>query len=100
MQSTALVKYPHTELPPLETDQSRLVLAAGGLYRERSSSMFVTSTRLQQRNLPVLVEVGREIPDRRREIVAEPREIRLRTVPRRRHDHAARRGEPLQKCAA
>ena len=53
--------------------------------------------RFQQRHLPVLVEVGRDIGDGPRQIVAEAGEVRLAARFGRRHDDAVRPGQPIDE---
>jgi hypothetical protein len=47
MSIDVVVKYAGTELPPLRPGQVRYVVAAGGLYLERHSAMYATSTQVR-----------------------------------------------------
>jgi hypothetical protein len=51
MQIATVVKREDGELPPLEPDQTRLVVAADGIYRERHTEMFRSSTRVEPADL-------------------------------------------------
>jgi hypothetical protein len=51
MQLNTVLKLKDADLPPLETDQTRLVIAAGGIYREWNTAMFSSSTRVELADL-------------------------------------------------
>ncbi len=47
MQIPIHVKFEDRELPPLDEGQTRLVVAAGGVYRERRTQIFTSSARVE-----------------------------------------------------